>query len=73
MARTRKPEHTAQERRQARHIEESYEARGVSPPRAARIAWATVNQQAGARRSRDHSRVTRARRRRRSARRPRSP
>lgn len=42
-----KASYTAKQKRQARHIEESYEERGLSPKRAAARAWATVNQQTG--------------------------
>lgn len=41
----KKSSHTPKQRRQARHIEASEEARGVSPRKAASIAWATVNKQ----------------------------
>jgi hypothetical protein len=36
-------EHTDKARRQAEHIEESEEKRGMSPKRAKEIAWATVH------------------------------
>ena len=38
---------TAKQKRKAAHIEESYEARGDSPEKAAARAWATVNKQDG--------------------------
>ena len=40
-----KSAHTKKQKRQARHIEQSYEERGLSPKTAARRAWATVNKQ----------------------------
>ncbi len=39
--------YTDKKKRKARHIEESYEARGVSSRVAARRAWATVNARDG--------------------------
>lgn len=39
--------YTDKQKRQAAHIEESYEERGASPQTARRRAWATVNQQNG--------------------------
>jgi len=42
-----KQKYTAAQKRQATHIEESYEAKGVSPAKAEQIAWATVNKQSG--------------------------
>jgi hypothetical protein len=41
---------TAKEHREAEHVIESEEERGVPPERAERIGWATVNK----RKSRDH-------------------
>ncbi len=38
-----KSKYTKKQRRQAEHIEESYEARGYSEKEAERRAWATVN------------------------------
>jgi hypothetical protein len=35
--------HTKKEKRQASHIEEGYEEKGVSEKEAKRRAWATVN------------------------------
>lgn len=35
--------YTDKQKRQAEHIEESYESRGVSEDEAERRAWATVN------------------------------
>jgi hypothetical protein len=37
--------HTAKEKRKARHIEDSYEKKGVSHRESERRAWATVNKQ----------------------------
>ena len=45
MPRGDKSSYTDKQRRQARHIEEGYEERGVSEKEAARRAWATVNKQ----------------------------
>lgn len=45
MPRGDKSAYTDKQKRQARHIEESAEARGVSKKRAAQIGWATVNKQ----------------------------
>lgn len=42
-----KSKYTDKQKRQARHIEESYEERGVSPRTAKSRAWATVNKQDG--------------------------
>jgi plasmid stabilization system protein ParE len=42
-----KSKYTDKQKRQARHIEEGYEHRGVSEKKAAARAWATVNAQDG--------------------------
>jgi len=42
-----KQKYTEVQKRKAEHIEESYEAKGVSPEKAEQIAWATVNKQSG--------------------------
>ncbi len=34
---------TAKEHREAEHVKESEEERGMSPERAERVGWATVN------------------------------
>jgi hypothetical protein len=47
MPRGSKSSYTDKQKRKARHIEESYESRGVSSGTAARRAWATVNKQDG--------------------------
>jgi hypothetical protein len=47
MPRGDKSAYTAKQRRQARHIEEGYERRGVSRKEAARRAWATENAMTG--------------------------
>lgn len=39
--------YTDKQKRQAEHIEESYEDRGVSEAEAERRAWATVNKESG--------------------------
>lgn len=43
MPRGDKSSYTNKQKRQARHIEEGYEDRGVSDKEAERRAWATVN------------------------------
>lgn len=43
MARGDKSAYTGKQKRQAEHIEEGYESRGVSDDEAERRAWATVN------------------------------
>jgi len=43
MPRGDKGKYTDKEKRQAEHIEEGYEERGVSEDEAERRAWATVN------------------------------
>lgn len=45
MPRGDKSAYTDKQKRQAHHIEESYEERGVSPDKAAGIAWAAVNKE----------------------------
>ena len=45
MPRGDKSSYTNKQKRQARHIEEGYEERGVSDEEAARRAWATVNKE----------------------------
>jgi plasmid stabilization system protein ParE len=47
MPRGDKGAYTDKQKRQAEHIEESYEERGVSEKEAERRAWATVNKQSG--------------------------
>jgi plasmid stabilization system protein ParE len=47
MPRGDKSSYTTKQKRQARHIEEGYEDRGVSEKEAARRAWATVNKETG--------------------------
>jgi plasmid stabilization system protein ParE len=47
MPRGSKSAYTAKQRRQAEHIEESYEDRGLPEKEAARRAWATVNKVSG--------------------------
>ncbi|MGI9168884.1 MAG: plasmid stabilization protein [Caulobacteraceae bacterium] len=42
-----KSKYTDKQERKAEHIEESYEARGVSEKEAERRAWATVNKDDG--------------------------
>lgn len=43
MPRGSKASYTGKQKRQADHIEESYESRGVKPKEAKKRAWATVN------------------------------
>jgi hypothetical protein len=47
MARGDKSKYTDKQKRQAEHIEESYEERGVSKEEAERRAWATENKISG--------------------------
>lgn len=42
-----KSAYTDKQKRQAEHIEQSYEQRGVSEKEAERRAWATVNKETG--------------------------
>jgi hypothetical protein len=45
MPRGDKSSYTDKQKRQAEHIEEGYEKRGISDREAARRAWATVNKE----------------------------
>jgi hypothetical protein len=47
MARGDKTAYTGKQKRQARHIEKGYQARGLSRKEAVRLAWATVNRITG--------------------------
>ena len=47
MPRGDKSKYTDKQKRQAEHIEEGYEQRGVSEEEAERRAWATVNEMTG--------------------------
>ena len=47
MPRGDKSAYTDKQKRQAEHIEEGYEKRGVDEEDAERIAWATVNKESG--------------------------
>jgi plasmid stabilization system protein ParE len=47
MPRGDKSKYTPKQKRKARHIEESYEERGLSESEAERRAWATVNKESG--------------------------
>jgi plasmid stabilization system protein ParE len=47
MPRGDKSKYTDKQKRQARHIEEGYEERGVPEREAERRAWATVNKETG--------------------------
>jgi len=42
-----KSSYTSKQKRQAEHIEEGYERRGIRPKEAKRRAWATVNKSTG--------------------------
>jgi hypothetical protein len=47
MPRGDKSSYTERQKRQAEHIEEGYERRGISHQEAERRAWATVNKETG--------------------------
>ncbi len=47
MPRGDKDKYTDKQKRQAEHIEESYEKKGLSEDEAEKRAWATVNKQDG--------------------------
>jgi hypothetical protein len=47
MPRGDKSSYTPKQKRKARHIEQSYEERGLDAPEAEARAWATVNKQSG--------------------------
>ena len=47
MPRGDKSAYTDKQKRQAEHIEEGYERRGISAKTAAQRAWATVNKESG--------------------------
>ena len=47
MPRGDKSSYTDKQKRQAEHIEDSYEDRGVSKKQAQQRAWATVNKESG--------------------------
>jgi plasmid stabilization system protein ParE len=47
MPRGDKSSYTSKQKRQAEHIEEGYEKRGVGEKEAERRAWATVNKETG--------------------------
>jgi plasmid stabilization system protein ParE len=47
MLRGSKSSYTSKQKRQAEHIEEGYEKRGVKKKTAEKRAWATVNKQTG--------------------------
>ncbi len=55
MPRGDKSKYTEKQKRQAEHIEEGYESRGVSEDEAERRAWATVNKTTGGGRRRGGS------------------
>ena len=47
MPRGEKAAYTDKQKREAKHIEDGYEKRGISTKEAERRAWATVNKQDG--------------------------
>ncbi|MGF6113754.1 Rho termination factor N-terminal domain-containing protein [Pseudomonas frederiksbergensis] len=47
MPRGSKDKYTAEQKRKAEHIEDSYEQKGISKDEAEARAWATVNKQSG--------------------------
>lgn len=47
MPRGTKEKYTDKQKRQAEHIEEGYEEKGMGRKRSAAIAWATVNKESG--------------------------
>ncbi len=47
MPRGEKSAYTDKQKREAKHIEDGYEKRGISTKEAERRAWATVNEQDG--------------------------
>jgi plasmid stabilization system protein ParE len=47
MPRGDKSSYTDKQKRQAEHIEQGYEDRGVAKPQAEQRAWATVNKETG--------------------------
>lgn len=47
MPRGDKSKYSSKQKRQAEHIEDSYEKKGVSHKEAEKRAWATVNKQDG--------------------------
>jgi hypothetical protein len=47
MPRGSKSKYTDKQKRQAEHIEKSYEKRGSSPKTAEKRAWQTINKQSG--------------------------
>lgn len=47
MPRGDKSSYSNKQKRQAEHIEEGYESRGVSPKESKKRAWATVNKMTG--------------------------
>ncbi len=47
MPRGDKSNYSAKQKREAAHIEESYENTGSSAKKAKRVAWATVNKRTG--------------------------
>lgn len=53
-----KASYTAKQKRQAEHIEKSYEKHGVSEKTAESRAWATVNKQDGGGKKKSSSKAT---------------
>jgi len=50
-----KDSYTSKQKRQARHIEQGYEEKGVGTKEAERRAWATVNKETGGGLKKRHS------------------
>ncbi|HZR37515.1 MAG TPA: termination factor Rho [Nevskia sp.] len=64
MPRGEKTRYSDKQKRKARHIEKSYESRGVDEKEAAARAWATVNKQSGGGEKSGSGRKTSSRRKR---------
>jgi hypothetical protein len=58
MPRGDKSSYSSKQQRQAEHIEEGYEKRGVSKDEAERRAWATVNKETGGAKKKSSKRST---------------
>lgn len=60
MPRGDKSSYSSQQKRQAEHIEQGYEHRGIGKQEAERRAWATVNKETGGGRKKAASKATSA-------------
>lgn len=69
MPRGDKSSYSSKQKRQAAHIEESYEKRGVGEKEAEKRAWKTVNKQTGGARGKSRSKARASGRRKPAARR----